>query len=126
MALALAEQYKPRHILIEDATTGTALAEEIRRKCLSGVRLIKPDHDKQVRLFLQQAKFEQGRVWFPKTAPWLRLFLEELLSFPESKYSDQVDSVSQALAYKHSGFDVESLERLNSFLHDLTLPYYRR
>jgi predicted phage terminase large subunit-like protein len=120
MAVALAEQYKPRH-MIEDATTGTALAEEIRGKYL-GARLIKPDHDKQVRLFLQQA---QGRVWFPKTAPWLRLFLEELLSFPESKYSDQVDSVSQALAYKHSGYDLEGLQRLNSVLYELTQPYYR-
>jgi predicted phage terminase large subunit-like protein len=104
--------------------TGAALAEEVRDKYLSAVNLIKPDHDKQVRLFLQQAKFEQGGVWFPKTAPWLRLFLEELLSFPESKYSDQVDSVSQALAYKPSGYDVESLQNLNSFLRDLVL--YRR
>jgi predicted phage terminase large subunit-like protein len=124
MTMALAEQYKPRHILIEDATTGTALAEEIRHK-YPGVRLIKPDHDKQVRLFLQQAKFEQGRVWFPRTAPWLRLFLEELLSFPESKYSDQVDSVSQALAYKLSGYDVEGLDHLNSFLSGLVFQYCR-
>jgi predicted phage terminase large subunit-like protein len=104
---------------------GTALAEEVERKYLSAVHLIKADHDKQVRLFLQQAKFEQGRVWFLRAAPWLRLFLEELLSFPESKYSDQVDSVSQALAYKPSGYDLETLKNLNSFLHEMAFHYYR-
>ena len=81
MAVALAEHYKPRHILIEDAMTGSALAEELKKRVYFAVELIKPEGEKQVRLYVQQAKFEQGRVWFPKQAPWLRTFLEELLSF---------------------------------------------
>jgi predicted phage terminase large subunit-like protein len=120
MAIALAERYKPRKILIEDAMTGAALAEEVRRKFPSAVKLIKPEGDKQVRLYLQQAKFEQGRVWFPKEAPWLRTFLEELLSFPESRHSDQVDSVSQALAFKPNyDWSEESLEGLERFVNGL-------
>ena len=72
--------------------------------------------NKDIRLFLQQAKFEQGRVLFPKDASWLQLFLEELLSFPESMHSDQVDSVSQALAFeapfRYSAASVRGLESL--------------
>jgi predicted phage terminase large subunit-like protein len=100
MALALSRTHKPRHILIEDASTGPALAAELKRHQTAMIKLIKPEQDKRVRLFIQQGKFASGRVWFPKHAPWLRGLLDELLGFPEGRYSDQVDSISQALAYK--------------------------
>ncbi|MEO6947420.1 MAG: phage terminase large subunit [Nitrobacter sp.] len=104
MALALAAKHKPRHILIEDASTGPALAAEMKRAGSVMIQLIKPEQDKRVRLFTQQALFAAGRVWFPRQAPWLRVFLDELLGFPEGPYSDQVDSLSQALAFK-GGYD---------------------
>ena len=66
MAIALIERYRPRHVLIEDAMTGSALADEVKCKFPSVVARTKPEGDKQVRLFVQSAKFEQGRVWFPK------------------------------------------------------------
>lgn len=72
------------------------------------IQLVKPGQDKRVRLFTQQPMFTAGRVWFPRQAPWLRVFLDELLSFPESRYSDQVDSLSQALAFK-GGYDPGAL-----------------
>jgi predicted phage terminase large subunit-like protein len=119
MAVALAERYKPRHILIEDAMTGSALADEVGRKFPSAAERIKPEGDKQVRLFVQSAKFEKGRVWFPKDAPWLRTFLEELLSFPESRHSDQVDSVSQALANEKPRYSLEYVKNLSKFVEGL-------
>ena len=81
MAIALAERYKPRYILIEDAMTGSALADELKRKFSSAIKRIKPEGDKQVRLYVQSAKFEQGRVWFPKKRPGCDFSPEELLSF---------------------------------------------
>jgi predicted phage terminase large subunit-like protein len=120
-AIALAERYKPRYVLIEDAMTGSALADELKHKFSFAIKRIKPEADKQVRLYVQSAKFEQGRVWFPKEAPWLQIFLEELLSFPDSRHSDQVDSISQALGYKPSGWTDESLANYNTFLEGLVL-----
>lgn len=105
MALALAQKFKPRDIVIEDASTGPALAAELERHDLARIRLIRPDLDKRVRLYVQQAKFAAGQVWFPRQAPWLRIFLDELLTFPDGRYADQVDSLSQALAFKFSGYD---------------------
>ena len=49
-----------------DASSGTGLAQTIKGKYASAVRLIKAELNKDIRLFLQQAKFEQGRVFFPK------------------------------------------------------------
>jgi len=102
MAAVLANNHKPRYILIEDASTGPALAAELKLVQRATVKLVKPQQDKQVRLYSQQALFEAGRVLFPGQAPWLRVLLDELVSFPEGPYSDQVDSLSQALAFKES------------------------
>jgi predicted phage terminase large subunit-like protein len=49
------------------------------------------------RMVAQSAKIEAGHVYLPKSAPWLGDFLTELLSFPNGRHDDQVDSVSQFL-----------------------------
>jgi predicted phage terminase large subunit-like protein len=104
MAAVLVNNHMPRYVLIEDASTGPALAAELKLVQRATIKLVKPQQDKQVRLYSQQALFEAGRVLFPRQAPWLRVFLDELVSFPEGPYSDQVDSLSQALAFK-GGYD---------------------
>jgi predicted phage terminase large subunit-like protein len=99
-AIALAKRHKPHVILIENASTGIALEQEMRKAMIAPVQLIKPEHNKQGRLYVQEYKFESGRVQFPKNAPFLPELLRELLAFPMSRTDDQVDSISQALAYE--------------------------
>ena len=132
MALVLSQKFKPRCILIEDASTGSALAAELQsqRGQTAIIQLVKPDQDKRVRLYIQQSKFASGQVWFPRRAPWLRTFLDELLSFPDGKYSDQVDSLSQALASKRT-YDLEALNRglslmTNSYMFRYAMAQSRR
>jgi predicted phage terminase large subunit-like protein len=45
---------------------------------------------------------EAGRVLLPAEAPWLAEFQTELLRFPQSQHDDQVDSLSQFLAWATS------------------------
>ena len=40
---------------------------------------------------------ERGEVRLPEKAPWKEVFLVEAAAFPNGKYDDQVDSMSQAL-----------------------------
>ena len=124
MALVLSQKHKPSYILIEDASTGSALAAELKLHHGQSaiIRLVKPDQDKRVRLYIQQSKFASGQVWFPRRAPWLRAFLDELLSFPDGKYSDQVDSLSQALASKRPYLD--AFNRAYSLTSDSYLMRY--
>jgi len=105
-AIELAKRFKPDEILIEDASTGTALAQELRDNAYCYVYPIKIDHDKVGRLYVQQGKFAAGRVWFPRNAPFLPELEPELLTFPQSRHDDQVDSISQALAYDGCGYDI--------------------
>ncbi len=106
MALTLAEAFKPHTILIEEASTGIALAQELRDAGTYAVRPIPVERDKVGRLYVQQAKFEAGLVLFPRGASFLPTLEAELLAFPQAKTDDQVDSISQALAYKLTGYDV--------------------
>lgn len=104
-AIALSQRFKPTAILIEDAMTGIALAQELREAGTFVVKPVPVERDKVNRLWLQQAKFEAGLVHFPRHAPWLPTLEAELLAFPQAKHDDQVDSLSQALAFKAWGYD---------------------
>lgn len=98
-------QYKPHHIVIEDASSGIQLAQELREHQIYCVKPIKPRGDKQTRLYAQQAVFESARLKFPESAPWLSHCIRELTSFPQSKYDDQVDALSQGIAFLRERLD---------------------
>lgn len=103
-ALKLANKFKPDAILVEDASTGAPLAQELRQAGVYSVRLIPVDRDKIARMYTQQDKFEKKNVFFPRQAPYLGALEAELLSFPQSKHDDQVDSITQALASQVSKY----------------------
>ena len=104
-AIALAQKHKSHCVLIEDASIGTALAQELKSIHFGGaVRLVSIERDKIGRLYVHQAKFEASLVLFPKGAPFLAELEAELLAFPQGKTDDQVDSISQALSFK-LGYD---------------------
>ena len=90
-----AELHKASQVLIEDAGVGTALIQELKTSKFS-VAAVKPEYDKKIRMAIQSAKFENGQVFFPKEAPWLRELEDELFAFPNSRHDDQVDSIASA------------------------------
>jgi predicted phage terminase large subunit-like protein len=104
VALAHAERFKPTKVLVEDASVGIALAQVLRSKGRFRIEAVKVEHNKQMRFFIQLAKFEAGHVFFPRNAPFMPDLLAELLAFPRGKHDDQVDSLSQALACKVSDY----------------------
>jgi predicted phage terminase large subunit-like protein len=58
---------------------------------------VQPDADKATRMMTQTSLIEAGQVLLPKEAPWLADFQHELVTFPNGRHDDQVDSVSQFL-----------------------------
>ena len=103
--MTMAQEYKPNEVVIEDKSSGTALIQdlsELRRFKLVPY-LPPPETDKIMRLVAQTDLFENGKVFLPSQAPWLAEYEKELLSFPGSKFDDQVDSTSQALAHIRKG-----------------------
>jgi predicted phage terminase large subunit-like protein len=97
----LAKLHKATDILIEDAGVGTALIQDLKTAPFSVIP-VKPEYDKQTRMSIQSGKIERGQLLLPHEAPWLADFKAELFAFPRSRHDDQVDALSQALAYKRS------------------------
>jgi predicted phage terminase large subunit-like protein len=100
--VAMAADHGATTILIEDAALGMNLLQDLRANLPSGMTGpigIKPEGSKVDRMAAQSAKIEAGHVHLPKNAPWLGDFLNELLSFPNGRHDDQVDSVSQFLRW---------------------------
>ena len=100
-AIAQAQQFAAKTIIIEDKASGTQLIQELRSEIGIALKPYKPPAgaDKIMRLHAQTIAFENGFVFLPRTAPWLSDYINELTSFPGSKYDDQVNSTTQALDY---------------------------
>jgi predicted phage terminase large subunit-like protein len=115
-----ANMHKPAQVLIEDAGVGTALIQELKTAPFS-VIAVKPEYDKQTRMSIQSGKIERGQLLLPHEAPWLADFKAELFAFPRSRHDDQVDALSQALAYKSSSplWTDASLAGLNNLVNGL-------
>lgn len=97
----LARHWQPRTLLIEDKGSGTALIQQLRAEP-NGIpypTAFVPKDDKLTRLHAQSAWIEAGHVWLPEQAPWLEELRIELASFPQGRNDDQVDSISQFLAW---------------------------
>lgn len=121
----LAQLHQAHVVLVEDKASGTSLIQELRAEHFSLVEAAPIlDGDKIMRLRAQTAKIEGGFVHFPREAHWLEDYLLELVTFPNAKYDDQVDSTVFALAwmtlnmssYEWTDKSIEGLERLTNAL----------
>jgi phage terminase large subunit-like protein len=104
---------------------GAALVAELARAGLSAIG-IKPEHDKRTRMSIQSAKFASGQVIFPNQAPWLADLEAELFAFPMGRYDDQVDSISQALAYEfpRDEWTAKHNENFGKFVNALAMDQF--
>ncbi|MGI3186787.1 phage terminase large subunit [Nioella aestuarii] len=97
IATKLRERWKPNLIMVESVGVGTGFAQQLERQDRKGVRWYTPKGSKVDRMVIQSPKLEGGQVRLPRAAPWKERFLAEAAAFPNGKYDDQVDSMSQAL-----------------------------
>lgn len=91
---AASREHSAEYILIEDAASGTALAQALRREDRLHVIAIPSKFDKIVRATAESAKVEAGSVLLPREADFLDEFLGEVAAFPGGRHDDQVDSMT--------------------------------
>ena len=105
--IGLAAEHRATTVLIEDAGPGMNLLQDLRATMPGRMTRpigVKPEGSKVDRMAAQSAKIEAGHVYLPKSAAWLGEFLTELLSFPNGRHDDQVDSVSQFLRWLQDAY----------------------
>lgn len=105
-AIRLAQQYKPRVILVEDRSSGIQLIQELPGHGIHTVKPWNPKGAKEIRFASITGLFEAGRVLLPEKAPWLADYIHELTTFPRGRHDDQVDATTQGLEWiQQYGFE---------------------
>lgn len=95
----LSAKYPEAHtILVEDKANGTAVIEMLKRE-IAGIIPVQPEGGKSARLQAVSPQIEAGNVYIPAPTlhAWVHDFVEEVVNFPNFKFDDVVDSMSQAL-----------------------------
>lgn len=95
-------KYRPNVILIEDRDSGQALLQAAQQETSLPVIGIYPDMDKVIRAQAVSPWHESGRVWVPWITPetqWVGDLIENAAMFPNALWKDEIDTMSQALAY---------------------------
>ncbi len=92
-----AQAFGPNTILIEDKASGTQLIQELVSEGMHAIKRYKPTMEKIMRMHSVTSTMENGFVHLPDKACWLNEFIHELVIFPNGKFDDQADSLSQGL-----------------------------
>ena len=98
--VALADEYRPDALLIEDKASGEGLISEFRTPDYPTVPAPiarKATTDKVSRVDGITGMIEAGQLLLPPNAPWSSEYKAELLAFPSGKYDDQVDATVHLL-----------------------------
>jgi len=105
IARQLFTKHKPQAILIEDAALGTALISTLRRASKERnvsypiVLIPAPTLPKYERTISHISTLKSNGVLLPTSASWVPAFLQEILRFPNGRFDDQVDSMTQFLLW---------------------------
>ncbi|RZJ83153.1 MAG: hypothetical protein EOO64_06635, partial [Massilia sp.] len=98
----LYRRYNADYVLVEQQGSGAALITYLRSTHAIYAKEIRPKGDKESRFAHAAVFFDRGQVMLPQQAPWLLEFKNELLTFPNAKHDDQVDSVSQYFKWRQT------------------------
>lgn len=94
--IELINKYEPITILIEDKSNGSSLIQDLSID-INNIIPIKPVKSKEYRVNQILTMFEAGNVLFAKEQDWLDELETEILSFPNCKHDDQLDTISQLI-----------------------------
>lgn len=100
-AIRLGLEHRPHALLIEDQASGESLIQFLRAERDGVLHPIprRPEGDKLTRAEGVAPIVEQGRLYLPKEASWAGEFKAELYGFPNVRFYDQVDALSQLLEW---------------------------
>jgi len=88
-------KWKPRRVKIEAVGFQLSFVQSMVNEGLPVFPLNRGRGDKAERANYIAVRYEQGAVFHPRTAPWLKIFEDELLAFPRG-HDDQVDTIADA------------------------------
>jgi predicted phage terminase large subunit-like protein len=128
---SMCRQFHRKHrasaVLIERAALGSALISEARQRHWKGLVAVVPDGRSKLARFRPHADtIRKGNIHLPTDAPWRDDFVQEVITFPHGRSTDQVDAMTQYLAWSKERGELPPVpERIPSILVRST-PWWRR
>lgn len=106
--------FKPKQVLIEDASSGTSLIQDLRNKGINITSVnVQKGLNKEQRAEQASMPIFEGSVFIPHKAIWLAELEHEIHAFPNGKHDDQVDSMTQFINWKiHQEKNVMTVSRV--------------
>ena len=99
----LNKKWDPYQVLIEKTNASRIMWSAMRQEGDLIPVLMAPDGSKLDRLVPQLDWLYDGYVAFPCQSDWWPALRDEMRAFPESRFDDQVDSISQFIRWARSG-----------------------
>jgi predicted phage terminase large subunit-like protein len=107
----LEKQYAPSMILVEDASSGSALISQAEARFSCPTRGIVPRGSKSERFRPHFKTIRAFHVHVPISADWVPDWVEEIRAFPEGDYDDHVDALSMFLDFMSTKPHLEPKKR---------------
>lgn len=96
-------KWRPNIILIEDRDTGQALLQSLQQETMYPLLPVYPDLDKVIRAQAVSPMQVSERLFLPDPTvagnEWVGDFIDNGAMFPNTKYKDDIDAMSQALTF---------------------------
>lgn len=99
MVVAKDSEFDAQKVLVEDKANGTPIMQELKIQTKINFVAIVPKGDKIERAHSCSPTFESGNVYIKRNEPWTAAYVEEITTFPNSKFADQMDTTSQYINY---------------------------
>lgn len=100
MMVKMIKLVRPFYVGVETenfhGATIQSIVRNVHTRCMSVIDLVKPEKDKVSRARLPAGRAEMGKVFVVKKAKWYDVFMREVLGFPNTRFKDQVDTLSLA------------------------------
>lgn len=100
MMVKMVKLVRPFYVGVETenfhGSTIQSIVRNVHTRCMAVIDLVKPEKDKVSRARLPAGRAEMGKVFVVKKAKWYDTFMREVLGFPNTRFKDQVDTLSLA------------------------------
>jgi predicted phage terminase large subunit-like protein len=81
--------------LVEDKANGTSVVAHLKEE-ISGVIAVDPEGGKMARVVATSPEFQANNWFIERNGPWTHKVVEQLTMFPNCKFDDILDAITQA------------------------------
>lgn len=101
--VAQQKRWNADRVVIEKNGSGSSLVQQLKEDGYPwAIGTLTGANNKEVRLINQASRLISGEYVIPRNVPWFHELKREFMAFPNGNTDDQVDSVSQFVAWLHN------------------------